>query len=101
MAAIDQAFALTNTQNVELLYLWLLLSIETQYDPGLDRLESFLVEVGRNKFTRPLYAALADTDWGRDWAIEIYQQAKSGYHPLTRQASERALGIESDIIGPN
>ena len=101
MVALDQAFGLTETENVELLYLWLLRSVETQYSPGLDRLASFLVEVGRNKFTRPLYAALAETDWGRDWAIEIYQQAKPGYHPLTRQASERALGIESDIIGPN
>jgi len=101
MASLDAQFELTDTQNVELLYLWLLLSIETQYGPGLDRLASFLMEVGRNKFTRPLYASLAKTDWGRARAIEIYQQAQSGYHPLTRQASERALGIDSDIIGPN
>jgi hypothetical protein len=69
-------------------------SIETRYEPGIERLETFLLNVGRNKFTRPLYSALADTDWGREWAIEVYQRAKPGYHPLTRQASERALGLE-------
>ncbi len=101
MEAMDQQFELTTSQNVEIVFLWLQLSIETQYPPGIERLENFLLEVGRNKFTQPLYAALADTDWGREWAIEIYERAKSGYHPLTRQASERALGLSSDIIGPN
>ena len=93
MMAMDGAYALTETSNVELLFLWLQLSVETRYAPGIDRLEAFLIEVGRNKFTRPLYAQLAQTDWGRDWAIEIYQRAKAGYHPLTRQASEQALGL--------
>ncbi len=101
MEAMDQQFELTQSQNVEIVFLWLLLSIEAQYPPGIDRLEEFLLEVGRNKFTQPLYAALADTDWGREWAIAVYEQAKSGYHPLTRQASERALDLSSDIIGPN
>ncbi|MFU8878362.1 MAG: M1 family metallopeptidase, partial [Wenzhouxiangellaceae bacterium] len=94
MAAMDQAFGLTESRNVEILYLWLVRSIEARYQPGLDRLEDFLLEVGRNKFTRPLYQELAERDWARDWAIEIYQRARPGYHPLTRQAAERALGIE-------
>ena len=101
MQALDARFDLTNTQNVEILFLWLMLAVETQYSTGLERLEQFLLEVGRNKFTRPLYTALGQTDWGRDWATEIYGRAKSGYHPLTQQASERALGLGSDIIGPN
>jgi aminopeptidase N len=94
MAALDAAYDLTESGNYEILFQWLMRSIETRYEPGIERLEAFLLEVGRNKFTRPLYSALADTDWGRDWAIEIYERAKPGYHPLTRQASERALGIE-------
>ncbi len=95
MAAMDEAFGLTESGNVEILYLWLVRAIEARYEPGIERLEQFLLEVGRNKFTRPLYEELADTDWGRDWAIEVYERAKPGYHPLTRQAAERALGITS------
>ena len=95
MAAMDAQFGLTGTGNVEILYLWLVRAIEARYAPGIERLEQFLLEVGRNKFTRPLYEELAETDWGREWAIDVYQRAKPGYHPLTRQAAERALGIAS------
>lgn len=94
MAELDQAFSLTESGNYEILFQWLMRSIETRYEPGIERLETFLLNVGRNKFTRPLYSALADTDWGREWGIDVYQRARAGYHPLTRQASERALGIE-------
>ncbi len=68
-------------------------SIETRYPPGLERLDSFLVEVGRNKFTRPLYEELAGSDWGHEMALEIYQRARPGYHSMTRAAAERALDI--------
>ncbi|NEZ02876.1 M1 family metallopeptidase [Wenzhouxiangella sp. XN201] len=93
MTALDAAFSLTDSDNYEILYQWLMRSIEARYEPGIERLEAFLLEVGRNKFTRPLYGALADTDWGRDWAIEVYERARPGYHPMTRQAAERALGL--------
>ena len=94
MAVLDETFSLTESGNYEILFQWLMRSVETRYEPGIERLEAFLIEVGRNKFTRPLYSALADTDWGREWAIEVYERARPGYHSLTRQASERALGIE-------
>jgi len=93
MEAMDERFDLVAQQNHEILFLWLLRSIEAEYAPGIERLETFLLEVGRNKFTRPLYAALAESAWGRDWGIEVYERARPGYHPLTRQASERALGL--------
>ncbi len=94
MAAMDEQFELTGQSNYEILFLWLMRGIEAEYQPAIERLEPFLLEVGRNKFTRPLYAALADSDWGHDWAIEVYEQARPGYHPLTRQAAERALGLD-------
>ena len=97
MAALDEAFGLTGSGNVEILYLWLVRAIETRYEPGIERLEEFLLEVGRNKFTEPLYQELAATDWGREWAIDVYERARPGYHPLTRQAAERALGLEGDV----
>ncbi len=93
MAAMDEKFALVGQQNHEILFLWLMRSVEAEYQPGIERLETFLLEVGRNKFTQPLYAALAASGWGRDWAVEVYERARPGYHPLTRQAAERALGL--------
>jgi leukotriene-A4 hydrolase len=94
MAAMDAEFALVEQQNYEILFLWLMRTIEAEYQPGIERLETFLLEVGRNKFTAPLYGALTDSDWGHEWAIEVYERARPGYHPLTRQTAERVLGIE-------
>lgn len=96
MSAMDEAFALTEEQNHEILFLWLMRSIEARYEPGIERLEDFLLEVGRNKFVRPLYAALAEREWGRQWALDVYERARAGYHPLTRQAAERALGLTEE-----
>lgn len=94
MAELDARFELTGANNYEILYLWLMRAIETHYEPAIGALEDFLLSTGRMKFTRPLYQALADSDWGRDWAIEVYQRARPGYHPLTRQSAEEALGLE-------
>lgn len=94
MAAMDAEFALIEQQNYEILFLWLMRTVEARYEPGIERLETFLLEVGRNKFTAPLYSALAASDWGQEWAVEVYERARPGYHPLTRQTAERALGIE-------
>lgn len=94
MAALDQAFELTAEGNYEILFLWLMRAIESAYEPARARLERFLLEVGRMKFTTPLYEALYASEWGRDWALEVYERARPGYHALTRQRAERALGLE-------
>jgi len=96
MVELDAAYRLTQSENAEILFIWLMRSIETRYQPGIDRLERFLLEVGRNKFIRPLYQALADSEWSKPWAIEVYQRARPGYHSLTRQAAERALGLNNE-----
>src|SRR5690625_214494 len=95
MQALDEAFDLTASGNYEILFVWLMHAVENRYEPAVPRLEEFLLEVGRNKYTFPLYSALAASDWGHEWATEVYRRARSGYHSLTRTASERALGLES------
>lgn len=96
MKALDEAFDLTASSNYEILFEWLMHTVENRYEPAVSRLEAFLLEVGRNKYTFPLYSALAASDWGHDWAIEVYRRARPGYHSLTRTASERALGLDSE-----
>lgn len=97
MAEMDAVFGLIAQRNTEILFQWLMRSIEAEYAPGIERLEAFLLSVGRNKFVQPLYAALAASEWqsksGHEWGIDIYRRAAPAYHPLTRQAAERALGL--------
>jgi leukotriene-A4 hydrolase len=91
MDALDAAFDLTHSGNYEIAAAWLELAVLNGYSPAMERLETFLVEVGRMKFLRPLYQALVRTEQGRELAEAIYQQARPGYHPLARSTVESIL----------
>lgn len=90
MKALDEALKLTGTGNAEILTQWLKMSIANGYEPGLARLEPFLMSVGRQKMVRPLYMELAKTEAGKVRAREIFTKARAGYHPLT---AETVAGI--------
>ena len=82
LAALDDAFALTGSRNAEIASQWLLMSLRSGYGRTDDRLEEFLVEIGRRKFIKPLYEELVKTDAGRSRALAIYRKARPGYHPI-------------------
>ncbi len=91
MAAIDREWKLTETGNSEIAAQWLLMAVRNRYEPAYGRLERFLMEVGRRKFVKPLYAELVKTPEGRDRARRIYEKARPGYHPITRTAVDALL----------
>lgn len=88
LVELDSAFNLTQSSNNEIAHSWLLISIKNWYEPAFDRLHNYLVSIGRNKLVKPLYRALADTEEGKVMARKAFEQAKSGYHPLTVKANE-------------
>ena len=91
MHELDEAFALTESNNSEILFAWLLRSIRSRYEPALPALAEFLTGQGRAKFVVPLYRALVETEWGDDLAEEIFHEARRSYHSVTAQAVERVL----------
>ncbi len=93
MAELDRAFHLTRTGNDEILDQWLEMAIYAEYRPAYPRLEAFLLEVGRMKMIRPLYAALMKTPEGRKRALEIYAQARKGYHPIAQTAINKIVEL--------
>ena len=44
----------------------------------------YLVSIGRRKLIVPLYKKLAQSEMGKAWAIEVYNKARPGYHPLAQ-----------------
>ena len=88
---LDGAWHLTAIGNYEILDEWLLMAIESGYQPAFDRLERFLLEVGRTKLLKPLYTALMKTESGKTSAHGIYARAHGGYHTITRTALEKIL----------
>jgi leukotriene-A4 hydrolase len=91
---LDRRFSLTESQNAEILAAWLLLALESGKLSVLERVEAFLAEVGRMKFLRPLYGALARRPETADRARALFERCREGYHPIARQVVERIVGVE-------
>lgn len=82
MTELDRRFKLTSTGNSEIIFQWLLMSIQNRYETAYPRLEEFLTTIGRRKFIKPLYEELVKTPEGRERAAAIYRRARPTYHPI-------------------
>ncbi|PRQ04471.1 Aminopeptidase N [Enhygromyxa salina] len=91
MGELDKAFALTKSTNAEILGEWLEMAARHRYEPAYERMEQFLIEVGRRKFLTPIYRALAETPEGREQAKAIYAKARPGYHAISRNTLDSLL----------
>ncbi len=91
LASLDATYKLTDSKNAEIAAQWLEIAIRAKYEPAYDRLERFLVAIGRRKFLKPLYAALATTPEGLARAQAIYAKARSGYHPIAQGTVDKLL----------
>jgi leukotriene-A4 hydrolase len=89
--ALDARFALTRSQNAEILAAWLLLALESGQLSVLPRVDDLLAEVGRMKFLRPLYGALARRPETAAHARALFERCRERYHPIARQVVERIV----------
>jgi leukotriene-A4 hydrolase len=94
MKELDGAFNFTNSGNCEILCDWYQQCITNNYKDANKNIESFLIRVGRRKFIVPLYEKLLKTPEGKTFAIDAFEKAKEGYHPLTKETI-------SDLIKEN
>ena len=92
MTELDERFHLTSSGNSEILFQWLLLSLQTKYETAYPRLEEFLTSLGRRKFLVPLYKELVKTPEGKERALAIYRKARPGYHPIAVGTLDPLLG---------
>lgn len=91
---LDEAFDLTNSGNSEIAAIWFEKSINAGYN-GIDAaLETFLERVGRRKFLKPLYEALASTPEGLTKGRAIFKTYKSNYHYVSINTVEKILKLK-------
>jgi hypothetical protein len=95
MKELDSTFHFTDAGNAEIAFLWLQLSIRHAYAPADARLHAYLLGIGRRKLVLPLYTELAKTPAGKARALEIYRQARPGYHPLAQGSIDLVLGLKN------
>ena len=88
-AALDARFGLTAQKNYEIVAAWLRVAIGAGYAPALERVQTLLGEVGRMKFLRPLYQALARHDLAL--ARRCFERWRGGYHPIAAQVVSGVL----------
>lgn len=92
LSDLDGAFGLTKAGNAEVAHQWLLIAIRNGYEPAWDRLEKYLVEIGRRKLIKPLYEELVKTPQGKERAMVIYRKARPGYHPIAIATLDPIVG---------
>ncbi len=95
LAQLDEAFDLTHSGNSEIAAIWFEKSINIGYDGIDEALEAFLNRVGRRKFLKPLYEALAQTPEGLKKGREIYKKSKGNYHYVSNHTIEKILKLKS------
>ena len=93
MRHADSSWHLTESGNDEILDQWLLMSIRNHYAPANQRLEEFLLTVGRRKYVKPLYEALLRQGDAKR-AAAIYENARPLYHPITQSTIDALLAAK-------
>jgi hypothetical protein len=93
---LERRFGLTRSENFEILVSWLTLAAESGYAPVLPRIEEVLGRVGRMKYLKPLYTALAAAPGSRLLARQCFDKHRDGYHPIGRSAVEAILARYSN-----
>ncbi|MCL8026453.1 M1 family metallopeptidase [Nocardioides bruguierae] len=97
LLAVDAAFGLSASGNIEIATAWLELASQSGLvfsAPQVDEaLHSFLTRHGRALYVRRVYTALAGSDAGLARAREIFTEARPGYHSVTAAVVGRVLGV--------
>ncbi|WNG28758.1 M1 family metallopeptidase [Cystobacter fuscus] len=88
---LDERFHLTRSGNAEVLVAWLTVALRSGWEPAWERAASFLGEVGRMKYLKPLYGALVTSPEGKARARQLFQDYAERYHPIARAAVESIL----------
>jgi aminopeptidase N len=82
LAELDEAWRLSGTRNAEIGRAWFIQVATRRYTPAYDQLEAHLNRYGRGRLIAPVYSALAQNGKDRELALELFERAKSAYHPI-------------------
>ncbi|TPX36075.1 leukotriene-A4 hydrolase [Synchytrium endobioticum] len=98
LESLGSAYSLDVVQNAEIKFRWCWLCLKASYKPIYTIVATFLGQVGRMKYVRPLYRALFKADdGGKDLAIETFNKNRAFYHPICRDMVQKDLGLTSSV----
>jgi len=92
LQALDARYHLTASTNVPQLTSWLPRAIHADLRASAPAVRAFLIRVGRRWMTLAVFqAALAGNEFWRTLAAKTFDEAKAGYHPITRASVAELL----------
>ncbi|MDB6162719.1 MAG: aminopeptidase [Xanthomonadaceae bacterium] len=91
MASLDAAYHFTGSPNGELAQRWYPLAVRSGYHAADSAMAEFLQGVGRRKLIMPTYEALVKTPEGLQFAQDVFDKARAGYHPITTASVAAAI----------
>ncbi|KAI6657704.1 hypothetical protein LOD99_449 [Oopsacas minuta] len=86
-------YNMEDSKNAEIKFKWLSLCLRSNWEEMYVQVASFLTEVGRMKFVRPLYRNLYKAENGRDIALKLFKQHKHIYHNICATMVAKDLEI--------
>ncbi|KAJ3669443.1 hypothetical protein LUZ60_011393 [Juncus effusus] len=96
VCALDERYHLSESRDWEVKVAFLHLAISAGCKEYFSEAEKSLKQVGRMKYLRPLYTALAKcSDEGKMLARRIYSEARECYHPIAQGVVESILSKHS------
>jgi hypothetical protein len=98
-AEIDGRFELTDSKNYDVAVTWLERGVEAGYEPAITRAGQVVAEVGRMKYLRPLYGALAARAETASLALDLFRGLRDRYHPIAQATVERVLREAGLAVG--
>ncbi|HEX4896461.1 MAG TPA: M1 family metallopeptidase [Solimonas sp.] len=97
---LDETYGLTGSRNAVRASRWYRAALANDYSPVYPAIDTYLRKVGRMLLIRPIYKELARTPDGREFALEIFADARKGYHPIAVDAVEKTLAASPAPAAP-
>jgi leukotriene-A4 hydrolase len=91
LVELESRYRLSQRTNMEILVSFLVLAAESGFSPALPRTQEVLGAVGRMKYLRPLYQAMASQRTTRALAQSTFDRCRSRYHPIADRMVEGLL----------
>ncbi|NOR20221.1 MAG: aminopeptidase [Xanthomonadales bacterium] len=91
LGELDSSFGFSATRNAEISRAWFIQVANRRYLPAYKAMEAHLNHYGRTRLIKPVYVALVKNGEDSELAHQLFDEAKSSYHPLTITGIETAF----------
>ncbi len=94
LLVLDKTLGFSVTNNAEIGRAWFIQVAKRRFEAAYPYLEKHLVRYGRGRLIAPVYRALAENGEDLGLAREIFEKARSTYHPVIDAGIGQALGTD-------